>query len=479
VKFYPEDGCPGPVEVKVSDDVVLIIMDSQWWIHQYDKPGIESDCPYKTKEEVLNQIENIITSNSKKLVLFATHHPFKSYGIHGGDFSYWKQGVFPLTEMWPKLYIPLPVVGFIYPIARGVFGTPQDLNHPAYAGMIHDVSDVVRKFPNVIFVSGHEHNLQLIKDSSYNYIISGAGTKKTRVNKSKHRPFGAAENGFATLEVSTNKNVKVDFYTVNGDSSVHAYSADLLNFSKLPKQLTDSISVASVAVPFKDSAIVAVSNKYDKATRVQRLFLGNNYRKEWGTPVHLKVFNISKEKGGFTIVSLGGGKQTQSLRLRDKNGKEWVLRSVNKDPQGALPEQFRNSVAQDIVQDMISASHPYGALALPDLAKAADVVEASPTYYFVPDDPALGYYRPLFANTVCALELREPTPDGGDTKSTAKIVNNLFEDNDDRIDQPAVLRARLLDMLTGDWDRHFDQWRFGVRDTGKGKLYYPIPRDRD
>jgi hypothetical protein len=42
-----------------------------------------------------------------------------------------------------------------------------------------------------------------------------------------------------------------------------------------------------------------------------------------------------------------------------------------------------------------------------------------------------------------------------------------------------VLRARLLDMLIGDFDRHFDQWKFGVSDTGKGKLYYPIPKDRD
>ena len=41
------------------------------------------------------------------------------------------------------------------------------------------------------------------------------------------------------------------------------------------------------------------------------------------------------------------------------------------------------------------------------------------------------------------------------------------------------MRARLLDMLIADWDRHFDQWRWATRDTGQGKLYIPIPRDRD
>jgi hypothetical protein len=42
-----------------------------------------------------------------------------------------------------------------------------------------------------------------------------------------------------------------------------------------------------------------------------------------------------------------------------------------------------------------------------------------------------------------------------------------------------VLRARLLDMLIGDWDRHSDQWRWAERKEGKQTYFYPIPRDRD
>ena len=38
-------------------------------------------------------------------------------------------------------------------------------------------------------------------------------------------------------------------------------------------------------------------------------------------PVTIKVFNIRKEKGGFTIVSLGGGKQTKSLKIKRQAGK--------------------------------------------------------------------------------------------------------------------------------------------------------------
>ncbi len=446
VKFLPQDGCPGPVEISLTKDVVLILMDSQWWLHQYDKPGIESDCPYKTKEEVLNQLDDILARSSKKLVLFACHHPFKSYGIHGGYFTL-KQHIFPFTDLHPNLYIPLPVIGSIYPITRSVFGTPQDLKQPAYANMIRDLQNVLKKYSNVIYIAGHEHNLQLIKDSSYYYIISGSGTNKTRVSKNKKELFGAAENGFATLEISKNKNVNIAFYTVNGDSVKNAYSSALLNFSKIPIDSSDTVRKVVNVIPFKDSAEAAVDEEYNKASGVKRFLFGDNYRQEWATPVDFKVFNISKEKGGFKIKSLGGGKQTKSLRLEDKSGKEWVLRTINKDPEKAIPENLRGSVAQDIAQDMISASHPYAALAIPDFAKTVHVIAASPTYYFVPDDPAFGIYREKFANTICMLEEREPTPDGSETKSTAKLISKLYEDNDNRIDQQEVLRARLLDML--------------------------------
>src|SRR5205085_12193887 len=105
---------------------------------------------------------------------------------------------------------------------------------------------------------------------------------------------------------------------------------------------------------------------------------------------------VNKTNGGYTIESMGGGKQTRSLRLIDKKGTEWTLRSINKDPEKAIPESLRGSIAGDIVQDMISASHPYAPLAIPDLADAISVPVAAPVYYYVPDDPAFKIYRPKF-----------------------------------------------------------------------------------
>lgn len=479
--YYPVGGCPGPVEINVAPDVVLVLYDSQWWVHPYDKPGIESDCPYKTEDEFLTQLEDILSRNYKKLVILASHHPFRSYGIHGGYFKL-KQYIFPFTDAKPNLYIPLPIIGTIYPITRAVFGTAEDLKHPLYQNLIQKVEGVVKGHPNVIYVAGHEHALELIKDSSYNFIVSGSGSKSTRVSSGKNSLYHSPKNGFATLDISTKKNVTASFYTVDptsadSDRVKKTFNEGILDFSKIPEPKKDSVD--EIIPVFKDSVIAQASKRYDSASGLKQFFNGKNYRKEWSTPVGFKVFNIKKEKGGLTIKALGGGKQTKSLRLVDKSGKEWTLRSIDKDPEKALPENLRGTLANDIAQDLVSAGYPYGALIVPELAKAAGVLTSSPEYFYVPDDPALGYYRKAFANTICLLEDREPTLDGSDTKTTATVISERVEDNDHLIDQRSVLRARLLDMLIGDFDRHFDQWKWGVRDSGKGKTYYPVPRDRD
>ena len=475
VAMLPRDGCPGPVEVKISNEITLVIMDSQWWLHINDKPTVESDCPFKTKEEVLTELDEILSKNSGKLVIFATHHPFRSYGPHGGYFTL-KQHIFPLTDAIPKLYLPLPLIGSAYPLTRAVFGTAQDLKHPLYQEMIRAIEPIVKSHPNVIYVSGHEHTLQLIKDSGYNYIVSGSGSKSNRVSKTKKTLFASPQTGFATLQISKNKNVRATFYGVDGDTSEILYSENILNFTALNVVKKDTLREVEYA--FKDSVVISATDKYKKEKKFSQLFMGNNYRNEWSTPVNLKVFNIRKEQGGFKIISLGGGKQTKSLKLQDNKGKEWTMRMIEKDPEKALPQNLRGTLAQDVVEDMISASDPYAPLVVPVLSNALGIRAAVPKYYFVPDDPALGKYRSLFANRVVTLEDRNPVPDN-DTKSTSKILNKLYEENDHKVNQYDVLTARLLDMFIGDFDRHADQWKWGTDDTGKGKLYYPVPRDRD
>ncbi len=172
----------------------------------------------------------------------------------------------------------------------------------------------------------------------------------------------------------------------------------------------------------------------------------------------------------------GGGHQTRSLRLKDKQGKEWVLRSIEKYPEVLLPEELRETFAKDWLEDNMSAQHPYSALVVPALAEAVHVPHTNPIIGWVYPDAALDSFKKDFANTLCLLEEREPE---GDSDNTEKMLDKINDDNDNQVDRATFFRARMLDLLIADWDRHEDQWRWVDKQKGEGKYYVPVPRDRD
>jgi len=474
IRLLPADGCPGPEVIPLDSNLVLIVVDTQWWLHPYEKPGVDSDCACKTEDEVLTRLTDLINRNRDKGIILATHQPFRSYGIHGGYYTI-KQHLFPLTDINSHLYIPLPIIGSIYPFGRGVIGNIQDLPNQTYKRMVRLFENAVAPAPNVLFVSGHDHALQHIVDGNRNYIVSGSGINRERVKPGKLARFVSGEWGYVVVDHLVGGRVRATFFTVDeGANATPAYATPLFTVPQNPKVGQG----ASRPERFPDSVRVAAAPSYDNVSRLRRFLLGENYRREWATPVKLPVFSIDRTGGGFTVLQRGGGQQTKSLRLKAADGREWVLRTVQKAPERALPEYLRETVATVILQDAISAAHPYAPLAVPTLAGAIQVPYAKPTVYYVPDDPALGDYRADFGNTVCLLEERNPNGESK-TLSTPKVLKELEDDNDNHVDQRAVLRARLLDLWIGDWDRHEDQWRWGSRTSNKSTVFYPIPRDRD
>ena len=251
----------------------------------------------------------------------------------------------------------------------------------------------------------------------------------------------------------------------------------LLTFSFFSyAQAQNSENSKSITGNFPDSVVVKVHPSYDKVTHVHEWFFGKNYRKEWGADVKLPLIKISEVYGGLTPEKEGGGMQSKSLRLKDKSGKEWVIRSVEKTPDKLLPENLRGTFALDWIDDAMSGQHPFSALIVPPLAQAADVHHTNPIIGVVAADAALGEYSKIFKGLVVLLEEREP---GGKSDNTPEMISALNEDNDNRFNGEQFLRARLLDLLIGDWDRHEDQWRWFVQKKDKGKFYEAVPRDRD
>ncbi len=235
----------------------------------------------------------------------------------------------------------------------------------------------------------------------------------------------------------------------------------------------------------QDSVTVAAGARYDVSGALGTL-LGEDYRDLWTVPIRVAVLDPDT-LGGLRAGELGGGKQTVSIRLHDARGREYVFRSVDKDQSGGLPEDFRATLVDRIAQDQVSSKHPASALIAAPLLEAAGVLHATPRLLVMPDHPFLGEHRERFAGMLGILEERpEEYEDGPRSFAGAErvagsetLLEHLEESPEHRVDSRAFLRARLMDLLLGDWDRHLDQWRWARFDRDGVHWWEPIPRDRD
>ncbi|MEP7107338.1 MAG: BamA/TamA family outer membrane protein [Ferruginibacter sp.] len=465
LQMIPSDACPGPFELTISDSLVIVAIDSEWWLYPFSRKTEGTDCECKTKRDVLGKLNDIIQRNKNKIILFATHHPFNTYGSHGGYYNL-KDQVFPLTNFDKNLYIPLPIIGSLYPLLRITFPPAEDVKNVLYKDMIKNVGDILKLHPNIIHVAGHEHALQLIQGAVLE-LVSGAGSKHTPVKMGKGSLYARSVSGYVIADILLDNSVRLTFrtYHKSGMESARVYVKPYASPSAASELPATQVS--------GDSITLKLNSDFDKVSKIHRSLFGENYRKVWAMETTIPILRISEAR--LIPKELGGGMQTRSLRLMaDK--KEWVLRSIEKFPDNLLPQSLTNTLAADILKDNSTAAFPYAPLTVPVFSDAVGVPHSNPKLVYIAPDINLGIYRKDFANTISLFEEREPL---GKSLSTLKMFDKLKDDNDNMIDQHAFLRARLLDIFLGDWDRHADQWRWVEDGNEKGKTYKPVPRDRD
>jgi hypothetical protein len=472
IKAFPLNGCPGPVPVELNEKVVLVMMDSQWFLHIHDKPGPVSACEARSIEEFTAELRQIIESHPNQLVVLMMHHPMYTFGVHGGAFGL-KQHLFPFADAIKGLYIPLPVLGSVYPLARGLFGSLQDTYHPLYRTMIREIEEVLKDHPNPITVAGHEHSLQLIIKDSIPHIVSGSAAKLTRLRKGPNLLFSILDYGFSMLEVRKSGKVEVKFYNLQSNGLGGPI------FIKELKTIVPVTPPATMDTLFPVMGKVQVQGSSGLTSGpIRNLLWGENYRNEWTEKISVPMLDLGTEMGGLKPVRQIGANQTKSLALAEKNGKEWILRSIEKFPVAVSPADLRSDLQNKTLSKGVSGAYPYASLSVPVLENAVGVPTLRRKLVYVPDDPRLERFRTGFKNSLAILEEREPAG-VGKTYSSEELVLLLAKSNNDHVDQKAVLRARLIDNFVMDFDRHEGQYRWATRDTGRGKLYFPIPRDHD
>lgn len=205
-RLLPTAGCPGPEyedrPAGARPVVRLVFLDTQWWLHPHAKGA---GCNPGSPEAVVAALRAALATPLP--VVVAAHHPLATHGPHGG-FNDWQGHLFPLTELAPWAWLPLPGAGTIYLLARQHLVRPsQDLAGPAnirmrraLAGAFADSAEAVR-----VFAAGHEHALQVLAGEDVDYVlVSGAGSSRhsKAVGKGADTLFAHQQDGFMVLDVT-------------------------------------------------------------------------------------------------------------------------------------------------------------------------------------------------------------------------------------------------------------------------------------
>jgi hypothetical protein len=482
--FLPKNGCPID-KVNISDDIVLITIDSEWFLTNWDEhPTINDNCEIKTRTRFFDEFESFIKKARGKTTIVAMHHPMFSNGPHGGQFSL-KQQLFPIGGS-----IPLPLLGTFLNLIRKTSGVSNtDIQNKRYLEFKNRIVTLSQENEKVILVAGHEHTLQYLKQDNLPQIISGSGSKTSATRNVGKGLFSYGAPGYAKLDILKDGSSRVTFIAAEKNEVVYQTQVLKPNNSKTDFTFTKNQDPYTSASIYTEKEVT--KGKFYTAV------WGTRYRKYYGTKVTAKNIALDTLFGGLKPVRKGGGHQSKSLRLEDKDGKEYVMRALRKNAVQYLQAvafknqyiegQFDDTFSESLLLDVFTGSHPYAPFTVATLAKAIDVLHTKPQLFYVPKQKVLGHFNNEFGDELYMIEERAASGHGEKANfgfsntviSTNDLLKKLTKNTNSKVDEDAYIKARLFDMLLGDWDRHEDQWRWAAFEKGETTLYKPFPRDRD
>lgn len=472
--FVPSHGCGEPKLVDLTDDLALMLIDSQW-ILEGDRSDERSraQCEIDYEENLIAYMKEKLSKCKNKNVIVAAHHPVFSNGKTGGNYG------------WSSNLLPAPIIGSILTVIKKVNGGQQKFSHPQYQTYRNVIDEVLDDHEGIIFASAHDKNMQYELQDKNHYVIAGSGAAVDYVREGGNVDFAYMSQGFAKITHTKDLELWLEFFVPDPQGKQNAQSVFK---QRIYKKEFVNYADSTVYIPIEKHDklhITKASTIYDKGV----IGMGSTYRKEWGTELKVPVFLLEEQFGGLEVTEQGGGFQTKSLRLEDKEGRQWVLRTIDKDITTLVPGIFRRTFVQTVVQDGISASHPYAGFVLPKLEAAAGIYHTNPKLVWLPRQKALGDYNVNFGDKLYMFEERaggnlEGRTSFGNAKeafSTQNLLDTLVKNHKVVIDEEYVLKCRLFDILIGDWDRGDDQWRWGLYedDDTNVDVFRPIPRDRD
>ena len=483
-----DQGCPGPELIEINSELLVIAINSQWWNHPYDKPRPDDGiCPIITYYDFMEEMEDAISENPDKNILIAAHHPFQSLGIYGGDS--------PLIAH----LTPLPIVGTLKRAYHKNVGNAFDISNINLKPLRDALKNLFHAHSHMLFVGSHEHNQQIIR-LNHNYLINGgAPVKGGYASKNFQTIFSSKKAGLLVINYHNEGTVTVNYLDTKQSLAekqsfllFRSICTPEINYTEIPFNFALAPCVKKKPLkthmtqkyPTPDTVIAGAEYYADP---IKSFWFGKHYRATWITPVEVPFLDLDTTFQGLTIYKKGGGRQTIALKFKGGDGRRYTFRSVNKDPSRYLNYKVRPTIAASILRDQTSTAHPYGALVIHPLLEKLDILHAQPKLYLLPDDEKLGRFQSKFGNMLGMLEVNPGNEEPGvpkfaqaDTILKSRVLfNQLFNHQNHKVHLSEFLRARVFDILVGDWSKHEDNWKWAGFNQKNGIVFRPIPRDRD
>jgi hypothetical protein len=495
----PKNACPLEYKV-INDSLDLLLVDSKWFISNWSRvEGINKKCTdIVTRMRFAEELEGYINDAQGKNLVIAMHHPIFSNGENVGQNSF-------------KSHMsPLPILGSLIHGVNdlGAF-SPDNLMSRRYNYLRILVSSLAKASDRITIVSGHEENLQYLSGGAIHQIVSGslgssAATKRTTdeittiggtLPYSGH--FTHGKKGFARLDYFDDGSSQVTFITAE-DAPKRLDVLPALENKTGQKSFPEVLATTVV-----DSVYGPEQNM--RRSKLFKYLWGERYRSYYHKAVTAPVVNLDTLYGGLEFMQKGGGHQSYSIRLQDGNQREFAMRSLRKNPLKYLKfsvkgiayneEDYIGTMPEKLISDFFTTAHPYMQMVINPMAKAVDVNHANAQLFYVPRQAALERLNADFGNELYFIEQRPSDEQLNykgyrraidtegkitDFESTTDMLEKIKSDESYTVDQQSFVRARIFDMLLGDWDRHQDQWRWAEYETPDGnKEFMPVPRDRD
>ncbi|WP_415327662.1 phosphoesterase [Chryseobacterium sp. MMS23-Vi53] len=339
----------------------------------------------------------------------------------------------------------------------------------------------------MVFVAGHEPNLQYINDREIPIIVSGSANSGSKVKNGFNSKFSSNDEGFAKITSFTDGSVELAFYTSKNQFSTPLFETEIVAADAQP-QTKEYNEKATPEYVYKS----IYEPEELKHSKLYTSLWGAHYRKDYTTPIKVKTALLDTLYGGLEVLRKGGGHQTNSLRLKDSSGKEYTMRNVKKSSlrfiqyflfkTQYLDPDLEDTYFLQLLQDYWTTANPYASLTVPEISEAIGIIHAKPELFYIPKQKALNGYNDDYGDKIYYIEEQISDGFGSHDKiiGTPDLVEKLERKDKISINESLYIRSRLLDNILGDFDRHSDQWRWAEDKSEDGTLMYsPIPRDRD